>query len=238
MMWSETMIKSNTFNRSLKEFADKYNGRRAFIIGNGLSLNKLDLTRLKDEVTFGVNSIFYNFDRMGFKPTFYVVEDTLVAQDRKDEINELTGMVKIFGKYLRKHGIEDKNDVIWANVILDHLEYPGFPHFSRDAAKCLWVGGTVSYLCMQLAYYMGFAEVYLIGFDHSYVIPSGAKVEGCVITSTSDDPNHFHPEYFGKGKRWHDPRTDRMEISYGRARGMFEQSGRKMYNATAGGLNL
>ena len=84
----------------LEAFANKYMGRRAFTIGNGPSLKKLDLTRLKNEITFGVNSIFYHFDTMGFKPTFYVVEDTLVAEDRADEINNLTGMIKIFGTYV------------------------------------------------------------------------------------------------------------------------------------------
>jgi len=216
-------------------FENKYKGRRAFIIGNGPSLNKLDMTKLKDEITFGVNSIFYNFDKMGFKPTFYIVEDRLVAQDRFKEINELTGMIKIFGEYTKKYHFQDKEDVIWANVIVDYEDYPDYPHFSEDAAKCIWTGGTVSYLCMQLAYYMGFNDVYLIGFDHSYTIPSDADVKGCVITSNSDDPNHFHPEYFGKGKRWNDPRLDRMELAYRRTRQVFEQNGRRIYNATAGG---
>jgi hypothetical protein len=216
-------------------FRNKYIGRRAFIIGNGPSLNKLDLTKLKDEITFGVNSIFYHFDEMGFKPTFYVVEDTLVAEDRAEEINALTGMVKIFGDYLKEHSLQDKEDAIWANVIFNYRNYPGFPHFSRNAAECLWVGGTVSYLCMQLAYYMGFNKVYLVGFDHSYSIPENAKIEGNVITSVSNDPNHFHPEYFGRGKRWHDPKLDRMEKAYRRAKEVFEASGRKIYNATAGG---
>jgi len=216
-------------------FANKYKGRRAFIIGNGPSLNKLDMTKLKDEITFGVNSIFYNFDKMGFKPTFYIVEDRLVAQDRYKEINELTGMIKIFGEYTKKYHFQDKEDVIWANVIVDYEEYPDYPHFSEDAAKCIYTGGTVSYLCMQLAYYMGFDDVYMIGFDHSYTIPSDADVKGCVITSNSDDPNHFHPEYFGKGKRWNDPRLDRMELAYRRTRQVFEQNSRKIFNATAGG---
>jgi len=218
----------------LEAFANKYTGRRAFIIGNGPSLKKLDLTRLKNEITFGVNSIFYHFETMGFKPTFYVVEDTLVAEDRADEINNLTGMVKIFGTYL-DYCLADREDVIWANVIFDYSNYPGFPNFSRNAAESLWVGGTVSYLCMQLAYYMGFSEVFLIGFDHSYTIPKDAKIEGNVITSVADDSNHFHPEYFGKGKRWHDPKLDRMELAYKRAREVFEQNGRILANATAGG---
>jgi glycosyltransferase involved in cell wall biosynthesis len=220
--------------RSLETFVNKYVGRRAFIIGNGPSLKLMDLTKLKNEHTFGVNSIFYNFDKMGFKPTFYVVEDTLVAEDRANEINNLTGMVKIFGSYLN-HCLADKKDVIWANVIFDYSKYPGFPHFSHNAAECLWVGGTVTYLCMQLAYYMGFSEVYLVGFDHNYIIPADANVDGTIITSVSNDPNHFHPEYFGKGKRWHDPQLDRMEKAYIRAKEVFEAHGRKIFNATVGG---
>ncbi|UCC99686.1 MAG: DUF115 domain-containing protein, partial [Phycisphaerales bacterium] len=225
---------SGTSGKNLKDFANKYSGKRAFIIGNGPSLNKMDLTGLKGEVTFGVNSIFYNFERMGFKPTFYVVEDKLVAEDRAGEINALAGMTKIFGTELQ-YCLKDSQDVVWANVIYDFSNYPGFPHFSNDASECLWVGGTVSYLCMQLAYYMGFTEVYLVGFDHNYIIPADARVDGTVITSASGDPNHFHPDYFGKGKRWHDPRLDRMEKSYRRAKEVFEAGSRKIFNATAGG---
>jgi len=181
-------------NRSLAEFANKYAGRRAFIIGNGPSLNKTDLTKLKGEITFGVNSIFYNFDQMGFKPTFYVVEDRLVAEDRAEEIKALTGTTKIFGTELQ-YCLGGSLETIWANVIYDFSNYPGFPNFSKDADQCLWVGGTVSYLCMQLAYYMGFSEVYLVGFDHDYIVPKDVEIQGTVITSTSDDPNHFHPDW-------------------------------------------
>jgi len=227
-------IQSGSLSTNLNTFADRYTGRRAFIIGNGPSLQSMDLAKLKDEITFGVNNIFYNFGQMGFKPTFYVVEDKLVAEDRAEEIKALAGMTKIFGTELQ-YCLGGSLETIWANVIYDFRNYPGFPNFSKDAAQCLWVGGTVSYICMQLVYYMGFSEVYLVGFDHSYTIPKDAKIEGNVITSVADDSNHFHPEYFGKGKRWHDPRTDRMEKAYIRAKEAFEQGGRKIYNATMGG---
>lgn len=231
---SSNNVTSSISQKPLCDFENIYAGRRAFIIGNGPSLNKTDLTKLKDEITFGVNSIFYNFDKMGFKPTFYVVEDKLVAEDRAEEIKALTGMTKIFGTELQ-YCLGGSLETIWANVIYDFRNYPGFPNFSKDAAQCLWVGGTVSYLCMQLAYYMGFSEVYLVGFDHNYSVPKDAEIQGTVITSPSGDPNHFHPDYFGKGKRWHDPRTDRMELAYKRARQVFEENGRIVVNATVGG---
>ncbi|MEZ5928551.1 MAG: glycosyltransferase [Parvularculaceae bacterium] len=216
------------------QYKDSGRGKRAFIIGNGPSLNQLDLTKLKDEATFGVNAIYLNKDSMGFLPTHYIVEDVFVAEDRAGEINALKGPTKWFGNYLR-YCLDGGPDACWMNVACDYRNYPNFPNFSRNAARIVWVGGTVSYVAMQLAYFMGYDPVYIIGFDHSYSVPKDAQVEGRAITSTSDDPNHFHPDYFGKGYRWHDPRVDRMEVAYGRAREAYEAAGRRIYNATAGG---
>lgn len=209
-------------------------GRRAFIIGNGPSLNRLDLTKLKDEATFGVNAIYLNKDKMGFLPTHYIVEDVFVAEDRAAEINTLTGPTKWFGNYL-KYCLTGGPDVCWLNVACDYREYQDFPHFSPNASRIVWVGGTVSYIALQIAYFMGYDPIYLIGFDHSYSVPTDAQVEGRAITSVSEDPNHFHPDYFGKGYRWHDPRVDRMETAYRKARSAYEAAGRNVFNATAGG---
>src|SRR5271157_2832817 len=38
-------------------------GERAFIIGNGPSLNKCDLSLLKNETTFAVNNIYLNYEK-------------------------------------------------------------------------------------------------------------------------------------------------------------------------------
>jgi len=216
-------------------FQNKYAGKRAFIIGNGPSLNKIDLTKIQNEITFGVNAIYLNKEKMGFLPTHYIVEDVFVAEDRAPEINSLTGPTKWYGNYL-SYCLEDGLNVCWMNVACDYRNYPGFPHFSSNASRIVWVGGTVSYIAMQLAYYMGIKELYLVGFDHSYTVPKEAEVIGRAITSTSDDPNHFHPDYFGKGYRWHDPRVDRMEKAYINANKAFTTDNRKIYNATAGGM--
>jgi hypothetical protein len=216
---------------------DIHAGKRAFIIGNGPSLNKCDLSYLKNEITFGVNNIMMNYEKMGFHPTYYVVEDILVAEDRARQINQYLGpIIKLFGNYLR-YCFTDDPDIVWINVRMNYANYKDFPHFSKNAARELWVGGTVTYLCMQLAYYMGFSELYLVGFDHSYSIPTDAKLhsESTEITSMSDDPNHFSPEYFGKGYRWHDPQVDRMEKAYIHAKQVYESEGRKIFNATIGG---
>ena len=42
---------------------DKHKGERCFIIGNGPSLKQTDLTKLKNEYTFGLNRIYLAFRR-------------------------------------------------------------------------------------------------------------------------------------------------------------------------------
>ena len=221
--------------RRLAAFRDRHRGRRCFILGNGPSLNRCDLAPLREEITFGVNSIFLNREKMGFDPTYYVVEDPLVLEDRAELINAYHGPVaRFFGHYARRF-IRPRRDTIWLNLRLRYDDYPGFPFFADNAVRHVWAGGTVSYVCLQLAFHMGFEAVYLLGFDHHYVVPDSAEVEGNRITSTADDPNHFHPSYFGKGLRWHNPRVDRMELAYRRARDAFARRGRRIVNATVGG---
>lgn len=226
--------------KRIKSLKDIHKGKRCFIIGNGPSLNLLDLTKLKDEFTFGVNAIYLNHENMGFYPTYYVVEDNLVAEDRAHEINEYHGSkLKFFGTYL-SYLLKQDPETVYLNVLRNYADKKNFPVFSKDIVRKLCVGGTVTYLCLQLAYYMGFEEVYMIGFDHNYVIPKSAEISnkretGFDIVSTEDDPNHFHPDYFGKGYRWHDPNVERMEVGFRKAREVYEADGRNIYNATAGG---
>jgi len=71
--------------------------------------------------------------------------------------------------------------------------------------------------------------------DFSYSIPESALSSGDVIESTEADVNHFHPDYFGKGKKWHDPKLHNVLKSYQLCKLMFEMNGRKICNATLGG---
>lgn len=222
-------------DRMISRYRDSNLGERIWVIGNGPSLIDTDLSYLKNEVTIGTNSIFLNRDQMGFDVTHYVVEDYLVAEDRVNDISGLHGPTKWFGNYLR-YCLPDMQDALWMNVCVDYRDTPGWPKFSRDLSRMAYVGGTVTYLCIQLAYYLGAAEVVLVGVDHSYVVEDEElPVSGNTIVSERDDQNHFHPDYFGKGKRWHLPRVDRMERAYERAREVFVDDGRRIVNATKGG---
>lgn len=223
----------------LQALKDKFKGERCFIIGNGPSLNKIDLRLLENEYSFGVNSIFLKTKSENFKPTFYVVEDKHVMYDNLKEINDYDVAYKFFATQY-KDKIHNKKNTLFFNMNLGfhqiHSPHHEKPRFSTDASKEMFCGQSVTIINLQLAYYLGFTEIYLIGMDFSYDIPKSAIVEeNGTITSTEDDPNHFDKTYFGKGKKWHDPKLHNVLKSYEMCKIMYERDGRAIYNSTVGG---
>jgi hypothetical protein len=208
-------------------------------------LNQLDLNLMKKEITFGANAIYLMRNKLDFLPTYYMVEDNLVAEDRADEINALEGPKKFFPLRLAFTLNRTSPKTIFFNhspyrIILDkELRESIYYKFSQDISKNTCGGNTVTYTCMQFAYYMGITHLYLVGADHNYDIPykylHKYKNENYIIDSEFDDPNHFRPDYFGKGYRWHNPKVHLMEKSYKIAKKVFENDNRVIFNATKGG---
>lgn len=222
----------------LASFYNKYKGQRCFIIGNGPSLNKHDLSLLEGEYVFGVNSFYYKTRETGFRPTFYVVEDNAVMKENLEDIKAYQAPFKFFPTiYKSLHPEGDNVYFFKMNRGFYEKSSPNYcvPRFSTDAAKVLYCGQSVTYINLQLAFFMGFTEVYLIGMDFSYDIPKEHERRGDLIISTTDDPNHFHKDYFGKGKTWKDPKLERVAMNYRQAKISYEAVGRRIYNATVGG---
>lgn len=222
----------------LEQFRNAFLGERCFIIGNGPSLNKHDLALLENEYSFGVNSFYYKTRETGFRPTFYVVEDSSVVKENIDEIRNYYAPFRFFPTVYKRLFSETPNTFFFnMNRGFYEKTSPNYciPRFSTDATKELFCGQSVTYINLQLAYFMGFTEVYLLGMDFSYIIPDSHKRTGDVLLSDSDDPNHFHKDYFGKGKTWKDPKLERVGQNYKMAKLAYESVGRKISNATVGG---
>lgn len=234
----EVYVAPKPDSEEIEQFRNAFLGERCFIIGNGPSLNEHDLSLLENEYSFGVNSFFYKTRESGFRPTFYVVEDTSVMNENIDEIRDYHAPFKFFPT-LYKSIHPNTPNAFFFNMNRGFYEKssPNYciPRFSTDATKELYCGQSVTYINLQLAYFMGFTEIYLIGMDFSYIIPASHKRTGDIILSDTDDPNHFHKDYFGKGKTWKDPKLERVGMNYRMAKLVYESVGRKVFNATIGG---
>jgi hypothetical protein len=211
--------------KQLAELKDSHKGKRTFIIGNGPSLKNTDLSKLRDEYTFGLNRIYLMFPELGFHTSFFVTVNDLVIEQCKDDIAALP-----MPKFLswRTHHLFPAGK---APATFLYTTYDN-PAFARDVRHRVWESATVTYVALQLAFHMGFEQVILIGVDHTSNVPGKANT---TIVSQGDDPNHFNPAYFGKGFRWQLPDFETSEIGYRLARQAYEVDGRQVLDATVGG---
>jgi len=202
---------------------DKYKGKRCFIIGNGPSLKKTKLSLLKNEYTFGLNRIYLMFDEMGFQPSFYVCMNNLVIDQTHKDINRLS-MPKFISIRSNKKIKFDTETIFLKSIDSQALPF--------NPTEGVWEGATVTYVAMQLAYYMGFSEVILVGVDHSFETKGTPHK---VVVSKGDDKDHFNKNYFGKGFRWQLPGLETSEIAYRIADYVFQEDGREILDATVDG---
>jgi len=210
--------------RKLAAKKNTHKGERCFVIGNGPSLKNTDLSKLSNDFTIGMNRIFLAADELGFSPDILVCVNDLVVEQSVEEFNNLK-MPKFFSWRARK----------WLNMdSYTHFLYTTYtsPCFATDIGGRVWEGATVTNVCLQLAYHLGFSEVILIGVDHSFATKGTPNT---TIESQGDDPNHFSAAYFGKGFRWQLPDLETSELAYRMARKAYEADGRRILDATVGG---
>ncbi|MFW8637110.1 hypothetical protein [Cribrihabitans pelagius] len=212
---------------------NRHKGARAVIVGNGPSLRVSDLERLQDSVTFASNKIYLAYEDTAWRPAYYSVEDHLVIQNNWERISGLEGSLKIFPANVRDFGYHAADTVFVPfrppRSFADPLSDPDFPAFSEDLSHGICWGSTIVYSQIQMALFMGCAEIVLIGLDHSYVLP-GEKQGNTYLHA--GEQNHFHPGYREAGERWHQPNLEVLEVSYARARERCAARGVRILNAS------
>ena len=215
----------------LMQFKNKHKGQRCFIIGNGPSLASGDLDQLKSELTFATNKIYLLFNKTEWRPSYYVIADDVIIKNIHTEIEEKITCPKFYA-YNTVFDIENFMMTDGYFYYLDGRadlkpEPFSIPAFSEEPFMLQW-GATVTYDCIQLAAYMGFDEIYLLGVDHSF--PLAIKNNGEIIQKKVG--GHFSPIY---GETIYNAQIDISNAAYKTARAYAEQHDIKIYNATRGG---
>jgi len=232
--WSsnDSFFKEN--KEKLLKLKDKHKGKPCVVIGGGPSINKMPLNDYKDMITIACNGFYLKHEDLDYIPTYYTVEDPLPANDNKDEIMALKETIKVI-PYDLIDLIKPDDSTVYINFKRSYMRpsNKNFPLFTDDFENKSYWGGTVMYMNIQLAKYLGCNPIYIIGVDLSYNVPKSVKQNGAVLTSTEDDENHFDPRYFGKGKKWHLPETERMQEAFTKAYEELKKDGVELINAGA-----
>lgn len=239
------------WSHRLRRLRGAYAGRRCFVMGNGPSLNEMDLAPLGDELVWGLNRCYLLFDRIDWRPSFYVSQDSVGLIESAEEISRLVRdnpMMLCFlpSTYGKGRVIAPSGDNLhWVDSRRVDAMSVGAEGLGVDLLRLHRTGVatlyTVAATAIQLAAYLGFDPIYLIGCDNSYVVP----VEDQVVHANDrvralragerSDPNHFDHRYHATGDRWNLPPDGGHDRSFELVDSLCKQVGVQVLNATHGG---
>lgn len=155
---------------------NKYIGERCFILCSGPSLIKDDIVKLSNEYTFGINSFFLVAKKINWKPTFYFttheptikeifVDNKLSSSDICKKYMFATDNCKSLSRYGEL--------TLVPMLALNPYYYSGFSpqvlRHSNDALIGLYEYSCTTMMCIDLAMYMGFSKIYILGADNDYL---------------------------------------------------------------------
>lgn len=212
----------------LKDLKNIHEGERCFIIGTGPSLTIADLEQLADEITFAPNRIFEILQKTAWRPTYYMCQDHDIINKFSDEIRSISAKIKFLPVEYSSCFVGDEYRYF---VLKENDYYPNDAKFSGDISSHISQGYTVTYGAIQMAVYMGFKEIYLIGVDHNYSIIRDSNGRP-VKLSDSKNYSETMTEYINISNL---PRVEESTIAYETADKVTRKMGIRIYNATRGG---
>ena len=158
-------------SKEIEKFKGIHRGERCFIVATGPSLTLHDCELLENEITFSCNSIVKLFDKTRWRPTYYVVSDVVPYEACKDLI-KINDFENVF--YSKKIDRKNKGVCHFAlnpvNVyrceLTDNFKDRIFP--SKKLNRYFNDSPSVVFSIIQLAIYMGFSKIYLLGQDCNF----------------------------------------------------------------------
>jgi len=243
--WNKYMVRCSLYPK-LKNLKNIHKGNKIFLIGNGSSLRADDLKRVQSNgyKTLACNFINLLFDKTDWRPDFYCcVENSAILSNREFILNYPLELK--FIKHILKPELTDMFKEFIENEDLHVMQVGGMDKFSEDISSIVYDGGTVMYPMLQLAVYMGFSEIYLLGVDNTQ--PPSVHTKNFV-----DARAHFYDEstdvlekrkqvmerlYISGEDSTDDYKAyqERVNAHYKIAKAYCDKHGIKIFNATRGG---
>lgn len=215
----------------IEPYKNRYQGKRCFIVATGPSLRKEDLETLAahGELCISMNMIYKIFSQTDWRPDFFVADDWRMMCDHSECLDYMEHVPCFMGDSYEpfckeKHGehvMIYHSGMSYVGSSYDGKKWSckGFMPFSEDFAQIAYVSGTVTYVAMQLAVYLGCKEIYLLGTDASGLHQSYQKY------------GHFYEEK----KLLATCYSGQVYASYLSARKYAKEHGIRIYNASRGG---
>ena len=181
LLFTHPVLKKNV------ELKDKYNNERIFILGSGSSILHYDLKVLNKEYVMTQNSFHMHNDIFDINPTIHCVVPYYQSEKEYSTWIEYIGDMKekmpstsfIWGLNT-KDLIDNHHPELIKQSYYIRTKYDSLTlnHATVDIAKTLMNIPTVLTQCLSVAIYMGFREIYLLGFDLDQICHTNDRTFG------------------------------------------------------------
>lgn len=225
----------NNNSLRLERLRNTHQGERCFLIGNGPSLTGEDLNLLKDEYTFGTNMVYKIFDQTDWRPSFHCVSDTIYASKLGLELSQMVKAPLFTTERTYRRMRKKPIDTTYVHTIQTEL----YKVRGNIQAYCM-IKATVLSLAAEMAFHMGFSEIYLLGVDCTNPHDKGGHFTDNYATKevSETDINRIKTRMNAKTlttKQIGDHIIDRSMEVYALLNRYAAHHGIKIYNATRGG---
>lgn len=230
-------FENSKYGKKLRKLKNTHCGEKCFVIGNGPSLSENDLSVLKEKniQTFCANRIFKIFDKTDWRPTYYVCEDEFILEDIWKSINQINLGQKFIPIYAKWYNDIKVNDAIYYLQKFNKDEAKAVEKsnlFSESIDKYIVTRSSVTMTCIQIAIYMRFDEIYLLGVDHNFSHMVDKNGNMIVDDNVKD---HFGNQKNGTSETKGIFNVDAVTQAFMDVKAFAKSKNVKIYNATRGG---
>lgn len=225
------------------EFMNKHAGQRGFVIGNGPSLARQNLSLLANDVTFAVSGFWKHPVITEWQPTYYAILDhtffdgsescDLFFESLRQHITRSTVFLPLHERpVVVKRNLLPASQVRYVRTAgkVANMHLP-----SVDLTRPIGSGTSVSILALMLALAMGCNPIYLIGMDHDWLAHRGQDLHFYYGTTLENHPKAngnlglipYKVEIHNNLMLWND---------YENLKRLSVQKGIRILNATDGGF--
>lgn len=180
-------------------FKNVHAGKRCFVLCTGPSISKENLKPLANEICFSVSNFYKHSDFTVIKPRYHCVPNVLPPHSDETitrwftEMNEHTLQAALFlgerqKSLIRKQRLFAGRDV---SFLCMESQNPIEDASQIDPTRQMPSPWSSPILCISIAVYMGFREIYLLGTDHDWLFKGKYDYffdrESCVLKDPAVD---------------------------------------------------
>ena len=224
-LWIDSILYKILNRKNHWELLEQLKGKDVLVVGNGPSLRKTELERIK-MVSIGMNKIDLLFDKTSWRPDIITCVNGLVTKQNRKFFNS-TDIILVLPARAWYLGVKHRKNVLFVRTYAAN-------DFMNDIIKGIdYCGSTVTYTALQIAATLKPNSVNIVGVDHNFTKNVDSNSNSIEKFEGNDD-NHFDPNYF-KGQLWGLPDLEGSEVAYTRARKYFDSVGVPIVDYTIGG---